>query len=177
MLEGRAKEVTQNYQSVKEMWKCHTTEIRRIRWKVSLCITEVPEGQEKVGERRCLKGCWLRDVWKWCWTRHPQIMKFSKSQIRLGKKKKTRDGNLSLHALQSSFRSPKTKTKRRAREKKWITYEGWNFNQDLFNSNDNRNQKAVDWYFQIAMKKMSSFNSLLSGRKFYNESTNKDVWR
>lgn len=93
------------------------------------------------------------------------------------KKKKTRDGNLSLHALQSSFRSPKTKTKRRAREKKWITYEGWNFNQDLFNSNDNRNQKAVDWYFQIAMKKMSSFNSLLSGRKFYNESTNKDVWR
>lgn len=92
-------------------------------------------------------------------------MKLSKSQIRL---ETNRDGNLSLDALQSSFRSPKTKEKKkkRAREKKRITYEGWNFSQDLFNSNDNRNQKVVDWYFQIAMKKMSSFNSLLNRTKF-----------
>lgn len=37
-------------------------------------------------------------------------MKLSKSQIRL---ETNRDGNLSLDALQSSFRSPKTKEKKK----------------------------------------------------------------
>lgn len=37
-------------------------------------------------------------------------MKLSKSQIRL---ETNRDGNLSLDALQSSFRSPKTKKKKK----------------------------------------------------------------
>ena len=169
MLQGRAKEVTQNYHSVKEMWKCHRKGQHMYNW--SSWRTGESRGEamfERMLTERCLKV--MQD-------KASSDNEAQQIPNKIREKKKKTEMEISLHALQSSFRSSKTKTKRRAREKKWITYEGWNFNQDLFNSNDNRNQKAVDWYFQIAMKKMSSFNSLLNGRKFYNESTDKDVWR
>lgn len=49
---------------------------------------------------------------------------YEAQQIPNKMRKTNRNGNLSLDALQSSFRSPKTKKKKkkRAREKKRITY-------------------------------------------------------
>jgi len=48
-------------------------------------------------------------------------MKLSKSQIRL---ETNRDGNLSLDALQSSFRSPKTKKKKKKKRCLFAEYHG-----------------------------------------------------